>query len=88
MSAAIFDILLTLALLWSGLRAMTTVDLVAAVVFFIVFGLLMTLTWVRLGATDIALAEAAIGTGLVGALLLDAIGSLHEGKKEDDVCGR
>ena len=44
---------------------------------FIVFSLLMTLAWARLAAPDIALAEAAIGAGLTGALLLDAIGVLR-----------
>lgn len=40
---------------------------------FIIFGLLMALAWARLAAPDIALAEAAIGAGLTGALLLDAL---------------
>ena len=39
-------------------------------VLFVVFGLLMTLAWVGLNAPDIALAEAAIGTGLTGILML------------------
>jgi energy-converting hydrogenase B subunit D len=74
-----FDILLALALLWSAWRTLTTRDLGRAVVMFIVFGLLMTLAWARLDAPDIALAEAAIGAGLTGALLLDALG--HLGRK-------
>jgi energy-converting hydrogenase B subunit D len=32
---------------------------------------------VRLEAPDVALAEAAIGAGLTGALLLDALGHLR-----------
>ena len=48
-----------------------------AVVMFIVFGLLLTLAWARLDAPDIALAEAAIGAGLTGALLLDAVATLR-----------
>lgn len=71
-----FDILLAASLLWSALRAITTADVFRAVVMFIVFGLLMALAWARLGAPDIALAEAAIGAGLTGALLLDAVGHL------------
>lgn len=70
-----FDLLLALALLWSAWRALATTDLVRAVVMFIVFGLLMTLAWARLDAPDIALAEAAIGAGLTGTLLLDALGA-------------
>jgi energy-converting hydrogenase B subunit D len=42
-------------------------------VLFIAFGLLMALAWVRLGAPDVALAEAAIGAGLTGALLMAAL---------------
>lgn len=69
-----FDLVLALALVWSAARAILTPDLTRGVVLFIVFGLLMTLAWARLDAPDIALAEAAIGAGLTGALLLDALG--------------
>jgi hypothetical protein len=48
-----------------------------AVVLFIAFGLLVALAWVRLSAPDIALAEAAIGAGITGALLLDAAGHMR-----------
>jgi uncharacterized MnhB-related membrane protein len=72
-----FDLLLAFALVWSAWRSLATEDLARAVVLFIVFGLLMTLAWVRLSAPDIALAEAAIGAGLTGALLLDAVGALR-----------
>lgn len=73
----VFDLLMGLALLWSAWRTLTTPDLTRAVVVFIVFGLLMTLAWARLDAPDIALAEAAIGAGLTGALLLDAVGAVR-----------
>ena len=46
--------------------------------FFIAFGLLMALVWVRLGAPDIALAEAAIGVGLTGAQLLVSLARLEQ----------
>ena len=42
----------------------------AAVVAFVVYGLTLTLVWVRLSAPDVALTEAAIGSGLTGVLLL------------------
>lgn len=70
------DLLLALALLWSAWRTLTTPRLDRAIVLFIAFGLLMTLAWARLAAPDIGLAEAAIGAGLTGALLLDAYGAL------------
>jgi multisubunit Na+/H+ antiporter MnhB subunit len=52
----------------------------AAVVGFVAYGLLLTLVWVRLGAVDVALTEAAIGSGLTGALLLGADAHLRAGK--------
>lgn len=49
----------------------------AAVVGFVAFGLLVALVWVALGAVDVALAEAAIGGGLGGVLLLGAAARLR-----------
>ena len=72
-----FDLLLATALLWSAWRSLSTPRIDRAVVMFIVFGLLLTLAWARLDAPDIALAEAAIGAGLTGALLLDAVAALR-----------
>ena len=72
-----FDLLLALSLVWSACRTLATPRLDRALVLFIIFGLLMSLAWARLAAPDIGLAEAAIGAGLTGALLLDAYGVLR-----------
>lgn len=69
----IFDLVLLLALLWLAWRALAAPDLFKGIVLFIAFGLLMALAWVRLRAPDIALAEAAVGSGITGALLLSAL---------------
>ena len=63
-----------LAVLVLGVAAWTIVarDTFAAVVGFIAYGLLLALVWVRLAAPDVALTEAAIGSGLTGGLLLGA----------------
>lgn len=74
----LLDILLAVALVWLGWRVLTLSDLYRAVILFITFGLVMALVWVRLEAPDIALAEAAIGAGLTGALLLEAVGQMTE----------
>ena len=74
----LFDALLALALLWFGWRVVTTPRLFEAVVLFVSFGLLMSLSWMRLGAPDVALAEAAIGAGLTGALLMTALSRLGD----------
>jgi energy-converting hydrogenase B subunit D len=80
--ATVFELLLCVALLWSGWRALSSPAIDRAVVMFIVFGLLMALAWARLDATDVALAEAAIGAGLTGALLLDALGAFDRRKPD------
>lgn len=72
---------LAAALVWVAWRLLGSQDLFKAVVLFIVFGLLMALAWARLAAPDLALAEAAIGAGLTGALLLDAVGHLQRGPR-------
>lgn len=68
----LFDVPLVAGLLWLGWRTMVSPYLFRAILFFIVFGLFMALSWARLAAPDVALAEAAIGAGLTGALLLEA----------------
>jgi multisubunit Na+/H+ antiporter MnhB subunit len=55
-----------------------------AVVSFVAFGLLLTLAWVRLEAIDVAMTEAAIGSGLTGALLLGAAARLRAGELRAD----
>jgi len=74
----LFDSVLVLALLWLAWRVLDSADLFKAVVLFIAFGLVMALVWVRLNAPDVALAEAAIGAGLTGALLLSALARLND----------
>lgn len=71
------DVLLALTLIGLAWGALASADLFKAVVLFIAFGLVMALVWVRLNAPDIALAEAAIGAGLTGALLLAAYARLR-----------
>ncbi|MCR8913132.1 Na(+)/H(+) antiporter subunit B [Marinobacter panjinensis] len=72
----LLDGLLVLALVVTAVAALWSRNLFRAVVVFIAFGVLMAVAWVRLQAPDIALAEAAIGAGLTGVLLLDAVSHL------------
>ena len=73
------DIALCGSLIWLAFQTLATADLFKAIVLFIVFGLVMALTWARLDAPDIALAEAAIGAGLTGALFLSTLAALSKG---------
>lgn len=66
----LFDALLAVGIVGVAVAALFAKDRFAAVGAFMVMGFLVALSWVRLGAPDVALAEAAIGAGLTGALLL------------------
>jgi len=79
----LFDVLLGIGLLLAALGALWSRSLFRSVVLFVVFGLLVAIAWVRLEAPDVALAEAAIGAGLTGALLLDAVGHLRRTRTHD-----
>ncbi|WP_253447611.1 hydrogenase subunit MbhD domain-containing protein [Natronospira proteinivora] len=68
----VFDGLLCLGLLWLAWQVVISPGQFRATVLFMVFGLLMAACWARLGTPDLALAEAAIGSGITGALLLNA----------------
>lgn len=76
MSDWVFDGLLGTGLLLLGWQTLISRDLFRSIIWFIVLGLLMTLCWARLAAPDVALAEAAIGAGVTGALLLSAYRAL------------
>ncbi len=69
----LLDTLLAILLLGLAWAALSGTDLRRSVVLFMAFGLLLSLIWARLRAPDLALAEAAIGAGLSGALLLLAL---------------
>ena len=68
----VFDALLILSMLTLGWMSIFSASLFRCIVFFVCLGLLATIAWGQLGAFDVAIAEAAIGAGITGALLLAA----------------
>lgn len=83
-----FDLVLCAGLLALAFGAVTSADLLRAVVMFIAFGMLMALTWARLGSADLALAEAAVGAGFTGVLLLAACGLVPNDARSTGTNGR
>lgn len=89
----LLDLALAGLILVLGAISVCSRDPQRAVVMFIAFGLALALAWVRLAAPDLALAEAAIGSGLTGVLLLQAIkqgaraDSTENGKREQGAEG-
>ena len=56
----------------------------AATVGYVVYGLLLSLVWIRLFAVDVALTEAAIGSGVTGVLLIGAAARLRGAETAGD----
>jgi multisubunit Na+/H+ antiporter MnhB subunit len=75
-----FDIGLVVLILGIGASTITAREAFAAVIAFVVYGLLLAIAWVRLSAVDVALTEAAIGGGMTGMLLLGAVARLRFAK--------
>jgi multisubunit Na+/H+ antiporter MnhB subunit len=67
-----FDTGLAVLVLGVAVWTVAARDTFAAVISFVAYGLLLALVWVRLAAPDVALTEAAIGSGVTGGLLLGA----------------
>ena len=72
-----FDLVMVLAMVWLAWRSLADRDLFRSIITFIALGLLIAVAWVRLRAPDVALAEAAIGSGLTGALILSALARMR-----------
>lgn len=73
----LIDLTLVGILLGLAILSLLTQSLFRSIMFFILLGLILALVWIRLDAPDIALAEAAIGAGITGILLLDALAHLR-----------
>jgi multisubunit Na+/H+ antiporter MnhB subunit len=69
----ILDVMLVALILLLAVAALHSHSLRQSIIVFIVFGLVIALAWARLKAPDVALAEATIGSGVAGALLLAAL---------------
>jgi multisubunit Na+/H+ antiporter MnhB subunit len=66
------DIGLALLIVGIASTAIVARDLFAAVISYVAYGLLLAFVWIRLYAPDVALTEAAVGSGVTGVLLITA----------------
>lgn len=80
------DVLLIAGLIGLALQSISGPTIFRSMVMFITFSFSMALAWVRLGAPDLALAEASIGAGITGALMMIAYqrlsGSTDSGSRD------
>lgn len=83
-SLLVLDGLLVTSLTGLAGASLASEDKRRSVILFMAFGLVLAVAWARLLAPDVALAEAAIGAGLSGALLLVAVGEQSNHTSHDD----
>lgn len=76
------DLLLMLSSLVLAWMSIFSASLFRCIVFFVCLGLLITITWGQMGAYDVAIAEAAIGAGITGSILLAALNRIRARGKE------
>lgn len=76
-AALVLDAGLAVLVVAVAVRTIAARTAFAAVVGFVAFGLLLALVWERLAAVDVALTEAAVGSGVTGALLINAAARLR-----------
>jgi multisubunit Na+/H+ antiporter MnhB subunit len=72
-----YEVLVGLLVLTAAAWSVAARDSYSATVGFVSYGLLMTIVWMQLHAVDVALTEAAIGSGLTGLVLLGAAARLR-----------
>jgi uncharacterized MnhB-related membrane protein len=71
--SVLIDILLAILTVYLALQSLLAPRLTQCVFLFFAFGLALALAWIRLGAVDVAITEAAIAAGFLGVLFLDAL---------------
>jgi multisubunit Na+/H+ antiporter MnhB subunit len=79
----IFGGLLGVLITGLAIYVMVARDLLAVLAAFVAYGLLLALAWMALAAPDVAMTEAALGSGVTGALLFGACARLRGTQAED-----
>jgi len=78
---SIFSYIIMIAMLLSAFRAITAIKLIDSIFFFTFIGIGATILFALMKAPDVALTEAAVGTGLVTLIFLS---TLRKTSKEDE----
>ena len=80
----IIEILLLIFLIVCAITAVTAKRTLVTVLIFDAFGLVMCVIWILLQAPDLAITEAAVGTGINGVLLYTTLKKVHDLKGTRD----
>jgi uncharacterized MnhB-related membrane protein len=84
MMGTALDLTFIVLLVATALLAVFARDLLAAVIIFSVYSLIMALMWQRLQAPDLALTEAAVGAGVTTVLFVVAIFKTRRREEDEE----
>lgn len=66
----VFNVLALLIMIIGSVTAAKTKNLLAAIIIFMVYSLMMSILWQKMNAPDLAITEVAVGTGITTILFL------------------
>ena len=80
----VLNVILLAVIVICAVAVSLTRELLSAVIIFMTQGLTMSVVWIMLQAPDLAITEAAVGTGISTVLMLAALKKIHfiQGKEK------
>lgn len=79
-----FEVLLLGLLVICGISTCVTKNLLASLVIFMAYSVLMSILWALLKAPDLAVTEAAVGAGISSILLFVTLKKLRDIRRKAD----
>ncbi len=73
----LFDAILLAFLIVCAVSVSTTRNLLASIIIYMSFSLIMSVIWLTLQAPDLAITEAAVGAGVTGLLFFATLKKIH-----------
>ena len=78
------NVILLLFILACAVAVSVTKSLLASVIIFMAQGLAMSVVWILLRSPDLAITEAAVGTGISSILMFVALKKIHAMREAGD----
>ncbi len=83
----LFDGILLAFLIICAISVSVTRNLLASIIIYMSFSLIMSVLWLTLEAPDLAITEAAVGAGVTSLLFFATLKKIHAIKAEDAKSG-
>ena len=79
----VFELLLLLSLVVCAVSVAVIRDLLASIIVFMSYSLIMCIIWILLQSPDLAITEAAVGAGVTSVPFFVTLKKIHAIRKED-----